>query len=87
MSDFGYYDGSKVDKYGNIFGTADDGIHVINPAGSIIGKILLPPIAPIDLHPSNSITFAEDRLIILRNKDVLLLPLNTSGAGLEINSA
>lgn len=77
-SDHGYFDGFEVDSQGNIFAATGDGVAVINPAGVLIGKIILPAAFPIANHPTNSIGFAGNRLIIMHNIDVLMLPLNTS---------
>lgn len=78
-SDNGYFDGFEVDGQGNIFAATGDGVAVISPAGTLLGKINIPPTRPIASHPTNSIGFAGSRLIIMRNDNVLLLPLSTSG--------
>ena len=38
----GYTDGVRCDVDGNVWATAGDGIHVLSPSGSLLGKILLP---------------------------------------------
>lgn len=38
----GYADGFKVDTDGNLWSSAADGVHCIDPAGDLLGKILLP---------------------------------------------
>jgi gluconolactonase len=38
----GYADGLRCDEHGNIWSSAEDGVHCINPAGELIGKIKLP---------------------------------------------
>jgi gluconolactonase len=38
----GYTDGLRCDVEGNVWATAGDGIHVLLPAGELLGKILLP---------------------------------------------
>ena len=42
VCDKGLYDGFRLDVQGNIWASAADGVHCINPAGALIGKILLP---------------------------------------------
>jgi gluconolactonase len=38
----GYCDGMRVDEDGNIWSSAADGVHCINSAGELLGKILVP---------------------------------------------
>ncbi|MGB7126520.1 MAG: SMP-30/gluconolactonase/LRE family protein [Methylovirgula sp.] len=38
----GYCDGMRVDEDGNVWSSAADGVHCINPAGALLGKILVP---------------------------------------------
>lgn len=78
-SDFGYFDGFEVDSQGNIFAATNDGVAVFNPSGTIIGKIVLKAGFPIADHPTNSIGFAGNRLIMMHNLDVFMLYTNTSG--------
>ena len=75
-SDNQYFDGFSVDGQGNLFAATGDGVAVFNPSGTILGKIILPlgPF-PIASHPTNSIGFAGNRLIMLHNIGVLMLPL------------
>lgn len=42
VCDKGLYDGFRLDVKGNIWASAADGVHCINPNGKLIGKILLP---------------------------------------------
>ena len=39
---FGFPDGIKCDIYGNVYSGCGDGVEVWNPAGSLIGRILVP---------------------------------------------
>ena len=38
----GLPDGFRVDTDGNVWTTAGDGVHIINPAGAMLGKIKTP---------------------------------------------
>jgi gluconolactonase len=38
----GYCDGMRVDEDGNVWSSAADGVHCIDPAGNLLGKILVP---------------------------------------------
>ena len=40
----GYSDGFRVDEDGNLWSSAADGVHCIDPAGKLLGKILTPKI-------------------------------------------
>jgi gluconolactonase len=40
--DPGMADGFRVDTAGNVWTSAGDGIHVLNPSGTLLGKILVP---------------------------------------------
>lgn len=42
FTDSGAPDGIKCDPSGNIYGGCSDGLHIWNPAGCLIGKILIP---------------------------------------------
>ena len=42
VCDKGLYDGFRIDVLGNIWASAADGVHCINPDGALIGKILIP---------------------------------------------
>lgn len=42
VSDAGLYDGFRLDVQGNIWSSAADGVHCINPDGKLIGKIHVP---------------------------------------------
>lgn len=77
-SDNQYFDGFSVDGQGNIFASTGDGVAVISPAGVLLGKIILPAAFPIASHPVNSIGFAGNRLIVMHNVNVFMIPLNTT---------
>lgn len=78
-SDFGYFDGFEVDSQGNLFAATGDGVAVFDPSGTILGKIVLSASFPIAQHPTNSVGFAGNRLIMMHNLDVFMLFTNTSG--------
>jgi len=68
-----------VDSQGNVFAATNDGVAVFDPSGTILGKIVLTAAFPIADHPTNSIGFAGNRLIMMHNLDVFMLYTNTSG--------
>ncbi|KAK9815957.1 hypothetical protein WJX74_009390 [Apatococcus lobatus] len=80
-TDVGYPDGFKVDRDGNVWSSAGDGIHIFNPAGSLIGKIIIPnaSIPPNSEQTVNQLAFAGSRLVIMHHTNVLMLPLNVTG--------
>jgi len=41
----GVYDGLRIDRHGNIWAAAGDGVHCLAPDGRLLGKILLPEVA------------------------------------------
>ena len=85
-SDFGFSDGFKVDAQGNLFASTKDGVSVFNPAGTLIGKILVPPTRPVQNHPTSAIGFANNNLIIMQNTRLLMLELNTTQAAFVSNA-
>ena len=80
-TDVGYPDGFKVDSNGNIWTSAGDGIQVFNPAGSLIGKIIIPnaTIPPNSEQTVNQLVFAGNRLVIMHHTNILMLPVNITG--------
>ena len=84
-SDYGFSDGFKVDALGNLFASTGDGVSVWNPAGTLIGKILVPTTKPIQQHPTSAIGFANNNLIIMQNTNVLMLELNTTQSAFVSN--
>ena len=41
-------DGIRVDEDGNVWSSADDGVHCIDPSGALLGKVLVPkPVATL----------------------------------------
>lgn len=72
----GWADGIRVDEYGNLWCSAADGVHVIAPDGSLLGKVLVPQrVANLcfgDRHAS--------RLFICASTSLYALFTNTRGA-------
>jgi gluconolactonase len=71
----GFPDGMRLDERGNIYVGALDGVHIINPKGKLIGKILLP-------KQTANLTFGgEDNniLFICSSDSVWAIKLNTKG--------
>lgn len=71
----GFPDGMRLDEKGNIYVGALDGVHVYNPQGMLIGKILLP-------KETANLTFGgEDNnvLFICSSNSVWAIKLNTRG--------
>ena len=72
----GFPDGMRLDKKGNIFVGALDGVHVINPQGKLIGKLLLP-------RQTANLTFGgrdNNVLFVCSSNSVWAIKLNTQGA-------
>jgi gluconolactonase len=40
----GVADGFRLDEYGNVWTSAEDGVHCVTPQGELLGKIHLPEI-------------------------------------------
>lgn len=84
-TDVGYPDGFKVDSNGNVWTSAGDGIQVFNPAGSLLGKIIIPntSIPPNSEQTVNQLVFAGHRLVIMHHTNILMLPVNITGPALS----
>ncbi|KAK4057160.1 hypothetical protein OIO90_001655 [Microbotryomycetes sp. JL221] len=88
FADCGVPDGIKTDKAGNVYSGCGDGVHVWNSAGTLIGKIILPPDAKASAWPLQDATqqfrhcanfvFADDKLIILAEDRIYEATLNSS---------
>ncbi|KAK9320933.1 hypothetical protein V1517DRAFT_354141 [Lipomyces orientalis] len=61
FADCGAPDGIKVDVAGNVYSGCGDGVHVWNPCGTLIGKILVP-------RGIANFCFADPGVIILLNE-------------------
>lgn len=72
----GFPDGMRLDSKGNIYVGALDGVHVLNPAGKLIGKILMP-------KETANLTFGgkdNNILFICSSNSVWAIKLNAKGA-------
>src|SRR5499427_70866 len=72
----GFPDGMRLDKEGNIYVGAMDGVHVLNPQGKLIGKVLLP-------KETANLTFGgkdNNVLFICSSDSIWAIKLNTQGA-------
>ena len=71
----GYADGFRVDEDGNLWSSAADGVHCIDPMGRLLGKILVP-------HTVSNVTFggtAKNRLFIGGSHTLYAIFLNRRG--------
>ena len=72
----GYADGMCVDEDGNLWSSAADGVHCIDPAGHLLGKILVP-------YRVSNLTFGgpfKNRLFIGGSHTLYAIFLNRRGA-------
>lgn len=73
----GYADGLCVDEDGNLWASAADGVHCIDPNGRLLGKVLVP-------HLVSNLTFGgpfKNRLFIGGSHTLYAIFLNRRGAG------
>jgi gluconolactonase len=73
----GYCDGLKVDEDGNLWSSAGDGVHCIDPQGKLLGKVLVP-------YTVANIAFGglwKNRLFIAASHTLYAIFLNRRGAG------
>jgi gluconolactonase len=72
----GYADGLCVDEDGNLWASAADGVHCIDPNGRLLGKVLVP-------YPVSNLTFGgflKNRLFIGGSHTLYAIFLNRRGA-------
>lgn len=72
----GLADGFRLDTDGNIWSSSADGVHCINPAGALIGKILIPEVV-------SNVCFggrAKHQLFITASTSIYMITLNRQGA-------
>jgi gluconolactonase len=72
----GYADGLRTDEDGNLWASAADGVHCIDPDGRLLGKVLVP-------HPVSNLTFGgpmKNRLFIGGSHTLYAIFLNCRGA-------
>jgi len=73
----GYADGLCVDEDGNLWASAADGVHCIDPSGCLLGKVFVP-------HRVSNLTFGgadKNRLFIGGSHTLYAIFLNRRGAG------
>ena len=73
----GLFDGFRFDRDGRLWSSAGDGVHCFNPAGALIGKILVPELVA-------NVTFGgpkRNRLFICGTTSLYSAYLSVSGAG------
>jgi gluconolactonase len=71
----GWCDGFRVDEDGNLWSSAGDGVHCIDPTGKLLGKLLVP-------HIVSNVTFGgfrKNRLFILGSHTLYAIFLNRRG--------
>ncbi len=74
--DVGIADGFRADEHGNIWTSAGDGVHCVNPQGALLGKLRTP-------QTVSNVAFggrARSRLFICATTEVYAFYLNTRGA-------
>jgi gluconolactonase len=72
----GYCDGLRVDEDGNLWSSAGDGVHCIDPSGKLLGKILVP-------HRVSNLCFGgprKNRLFIGSSHSLYAIFLDRRGA-------
>tara|TARA_R110000868_G_scaffold49323_1_gene159289 strand:+ start:174 stop:1076 length:903 start_codon:yes stop_codon:yes gene_type:complete len=71
----GFADGFRLDRDGNLWSSAADGVHCINSSGELIGKILVPELV-------SNVCFggrAKHQLFITATTSVYMISLNREG--------
>jgi gluconolactonase len=72
----GYCDGLRIDEDGNLWSSAADGVHCIDPRGNLLGKLLVP-------HRVSNLAFgglSKNRLFITASQTLYSIFLNCRGA-------
>ena len=72
----GFPDGMRLDTHGNLYVGALDGVHVYNPSGKLMGKILLP-------RQTSNLTFGgkDNNILFICSSDALwAMKINAHGA-------
>jgi len=72
----GVYDGLRIDRQGNLWAAAGDGVHCLAPDGRLLGKILLPEVAANVCFGGSR----RNRLFICATRSLHAVYLNTTGA-------
>ena len=74
--DPGYCDGLRIDEEGNLWSSAADGVHCIDPQGNLLGKLLVP-------HRVSNVAFggpSKNRLFITASNTLYAIFLNRRGS-------
>lgn len=71
----GFADGFRLDSDGNMWSSAADGVHCINPKGELIGKILVPELVSNVCFGGRS----KHQLFITASTSVYMISLNRQG--------
>ena len=73
----GFADGLRVDEHGNVWSSAEDGIHVISPEGTDLARIGVPEVT------SNCVFGGADgrRLFITASSSLYAIETNVTGSG------
>ena len=72
----GAFDGIRLDDRGRVWGAAHDGIHCLDPDGTLLGKLRLP-------EPASNLVFGglkRNRLFVTASTSLYSLLLNVTGA-------
>ncbi|MHA7773215.1 SMP-30/gluconolactonase/LRE family protein [Roseibium sp. M-1] len=76
LCDTGLFDGFRIDKNGNLWSSAGDGVHCFAPDGTLLGKILIDEVV-------SNVTFGgpkRNRLFICATTSLRAIYVNASGA-------
>lgn len=71
----GFTDGFRLDSDGNLWSSAADGVHCINPSGELIGKVLVPELVSNVCFGGRS----KHQLFITASTSVYMISLNRQG--------
>lgn len=71
----GFADGFRLDSDGNVWSSAADGVHCINPSGALIGKVLVPELVSNVCFGGRS----KHQLFITASTSVYMISLNRQG--------
>ncbi|WP_029050226.1 SMP-30/gluconolactonase/LRE family protein [Cupriavidus sp. amp6] len=77
----GLPDGLRVDRQGRVYITANDGVHVHAPDGTVLGRIAVPEKTGNCTFGSAPGSAARNRLYIAASSSLYAITLNTTGAG------
>lgn len=74
----GYADGFRCDEHGNLWSSAGDGVHCIDPSGALLGRILVPSTVSNLAFGGRSLS----RLFLCASHSVYAIYVNVRGARL-----